>query len=234
MKIGILDDERIWANQIEDKVNRFLEDKNVNYEVFKYDSFNEDLINRNLDILFLDIDLGNGEDGFAVAEKLNALNTDSLICFITSHLEFSRRGYKYKAFRYIDKDNLEDVEETIDVYIKKMIQEKYIVLAINSNELIKIRIKDIYCIETHGRKVRYVLQNGNKYITNEKLQEVGEMLKNYGLFMIQRSYVVNLRFVASYNSRDVVLLNGEKISISRKCVNDFKKAFFEWRLTSTI
>lgn len=114
--------------------------QNADYEVLIFDTFRKELLNQNLDILFLDIDFGNSEDGFEIADKFNSLSNETLICFTASHSEFARKGYRYNAFRYIDKENLEEVDAAIDAYLNTMIQEKYISLSMDLSTIVRFKI----------------------------------------------------------------------------------------------
>ncbi len=50
------------------------------------------------------------------------------------------------------------------------------------------------------------------------------------VFYVQRSYIVNLKYIESVNSREIMLCNGLKIAIGRVHGKEFKKEFFKWRM----
>ena len=39
------------------------------------------------------------------------------VCFLTSHTEMARLGYRVNAFRYIDKRHLEEITEALDFFL---------------------------------------------------------------------------------------------------------------------
>lgn len=53
---------------------------------------------------FPDIELAEGEDGFGIADKLMDSGNQCRICFLISHTELARLGYRVNVFRYIDKN----------------------------------------------------------------------------------------------------------------------------------
>lgn len=69
------------------------------------------------DLLFLDIELAEGEDGFGIARQLMDSGNQCKVCFLTSHTEMARLGYRVNAFRYIDKRHLEEITEALDFFL---------------------------------------------------------------------------------------------------------------------
>lgn len=59
------------------------------------------------------------------------------ICFLTSHTELARLGYRVNAFRYIDKKHLEEIDEALDIFLKTRIQDR-----------------TVYCDDTSGIRVK--------------------------------------------------------------------------------
>lgn len=57
-----------------------------------------------------------------------------------------------------------------------------------------------------------------------------QSLSPFGFFQVQRSYIVNLKYIERVNSREIMLCNGVEIAIGRTHGREFKKAFFRWRM----
>ena len=70
MKIGIVEDEAVWRNRIQVIVEKYCRDKNISFQINSYGSGREFMKNPDADLLFLDIELAEGEDGFEIAEQL--------------------------------------------------------------------------------------------------------------------------------------------------------------------
>ena len=55
-----------------------------------------------------------------------------------------------------------------------------------------------------------------------------EKLVGEDFFRIHRSYLVNMRFVQRYDRKTVRMINGDKLSLSRRLYDDFLRAYMEY------
>lgn len=230
MKIGIVEDEAVWRDKIQTMIERYCRDKNIPFQINSYSSGKEFMKNPDIDLLFLDIELAEGEDGFQIAEQLMHCGNKSKICFLTSHTEQARLGYKVNAFRYIDKRHLEEIDETLDSFLKTKIQDQIISCNDTAGIRINIDLNELLLVETYGRKLRYLMLNGKEHFCDGQISEAARSLFQFGFFQIHRSYIVNLKYIEKVNSHEVMLCNGLKVIIGRAHNKAFKKAFFEWRM----
>lgn len=116
--------------------------------------------NPDTDLLFFDIELAEGEDGFQIAEKLMHYRNKSKICFLTSHMEQVRLGYNVNAFKYIDKKHMEEIGEALDSFLKTKIQDWIISCDDTAGIRIRINLDELLLVETYGRKLRYLMLDG--------------------------------------------------------------------------
>lgn len=229
MRIGIVEDECVWQHKIYNIINRCVHKKSINCEIIIISDI-EDVLKENIDLLFLDIELEHGQNGLDIAEKMLMHHFQGKICFLTSHTEFAREGYKVNAFRYIDKIHLDEIEEAINSYLETKIQEQIIICENVEGLKEKLRLKDIVFIETCARKLKFFMMDGREYICNGLISEYANALVSYGFYQVQRSYIINMKYVKNQNSRGITLLNGMFITIGRKQREEFKKVFFDWRM----
>ena len=230
MKIGIVEDEAVWRDKIQAAVERYCINKSISFEIISYSSGRDFMKNADADLLFLDIELAEGEDGFGIAEKLMDSGNQCKICFLTSHTELARLGYRVNAFRYIDKKHLEEITEALDFFLKTRIQDRIVYCDDTDGIRIKINLKELLLVETNGRKLRYLMLDGSEHFCDGRISETAESLSPFGFFQIQRSYIVNLKYIVKTNSREVTLCNDLKIVIGRVHGKEFKKEFFKWRM----
>lgn len=134
------------------------------------------------------------------------------------------------AFRYIDKKHLEEIVEALDSFLKTKIQERNICCNDISGVCRKIKLDTLLLVETSGRKLRYLMVDGKEYFCEGSISEMSQSLEQFGFFQVQRSYVINMKFIEKVDSRKVTLCNGLEIAIGRTHSNEFKKAFFKWRM----
>ena len=230
MNIGIVEDEAVWRDKIQTIIEKYCRDKNIPFQINSYSGGKDFMKNPDADLLFLDIELAEGEDGFQIAEQLMHYGSKSKICFLTSHTEQARLGYKVNAFRYIDKKHLEEIDEALDSFLKTKIQDKFISCSDTAGIHIKINLNELLLVETYGRKLRYLMVDGSEHFCEGRISEAAQSLSQFGFFQIQRSYIVNLKYIDKVNSREVTLCNGLKAAIGRAHSKEFKKAFFQWRM----
>lgn len=230
MKISIVEDEEVWRDKIKASVEQYCRDKNVSARVMAYESGRDFMENADADLLFLDIELAEGEDGFRIAEKLMDSGSKCKICFLTSHTEMARCGYRVNAFRYIDKKHLEEMDEALDSFFKTRIQERIIYCKDTAGIQCGINLGDILLVETNGRKLRYLMLDGSEHICEGLISEAAQSLSPFGFSYVQRSYIVNLKYIESASSREITLCNGLKVAIGRARSREFKKEFFKWRI----
>lgn len=230
MRIGIVEDEAVWRDKIRDIVEKYCMDRNIFVQVNAYGSGRDFMESPEADLLFLDIELADGEDGFKIAEKLKESGSRCRVCFLTSHTEMARQGYKVNAFRYIDKKYPEEIGEALGAFFRTKIQERIIYCKDTAGIQIKINLSGLLLVETSGRKLRYLMLDGREHFCEGRISETAKSLSPFGFFHVQRSYIVNFKYIESVSSREVTLCNGLKIAIGRAHGREFQKAFFQWRM----
>lgn len=230
MKIGIVEDEAVWRDQIQAAVETYCRDKNISSQINSWRSGKDFMENADADLLFLDIELAEGEDGFEIAEQLMHSGNKCKICFLTSHTELARLGYRVNAFRYIDKKHLEEINEALDCFLKTRIQDRIVTCNDTAGIRIKINLNELLLIETYGRKLRYLMSDGSEHLCEGRISETAQNLSRFGFSRIQRSYIVNLKYIEKVNSREITLCNVLKVVIGRTHSKEFKKEFFKWRM----
>jgi len=230
MKICVVEDEEVWRNKIQEIIEKYCMDKNILFQIHLYSNGKDFIKNNDADLVFLDIELAEGENGFELAEKLIDAGKQCKVCFLTSHTELARLGYRVNAFRYIDKKHCEEIIEALDSFVKTKIQERNIFCNDISGICRKIQLDTLLLIETSGRKLRYLMVDDNEYFCEGIISEMSQKLEQFGFFQIQRSYIVNMKYIEKVDSRKITLCNGLEVMIGRTHSNEFKKAFFKWRM----
>ena len=83
MKIAIVEDEEVWRDKIRNLIDKYYRDKNIPAQIDTYGNGSDFMKNADADLLFLDIELAEGEDGFDIADKLMNFKNQCKICFLT-------------------------------------------------------------------------------------------------------------------------------------------------------
>jgi len=225
LKIAVCDDENHQRTELVVMIKKALQLKNTQYFIYQYEN-GEELLQSNLEInlFFLDIKM-NKLTGIETAKKIREVNEKAIIIFITALKEYVFDAFDVRAFHYILKPISE--EKLRSVLYSALLQlegiEKFII-AKTIRECTKIFTKDILYVEARLRKV--VIHTTYDIIEYyNKLSDMEDDLKEYNFFRCHKSYLVNLKYIKSYDNTFITLKNGEKIYISKHKFSDFSKSF---------
>lgn len=225
MRIAIVDDQEIWRECVEALIKKHYGDKIP--QIDQYDCGESFYDQEEYDVVFMDIEMKE-MDGFETVKRYQQNNSDTLIVFLTTHTELSRRGYMVNAFRYIDKEHVvEELEEALSA-IDELPKKDHVVIfhVVNMAEM-HIRTKDILFIETDKRNI-IVHTVERDFRSNKGIEELEAQLKDYGFFRCHKSYLVNLERVRKIDKFYAHFVDGKKAMISTRKYSEMKEQFFAY------
>lgn len=219
--IKICEDNEIQLKYIKEKVKIILNDINYNIECFTSAG---DLLNSNLDkmnILILDLDLGN-DWGIEVAKEIRMRKIKCEIIFLTALDNYSREGYKVKAFRYILKDDnmYMELEESLKEYIRELHGENKKIKIDTKQGEYYLYINDILYLEVFSKEVN-IHTNDNVYKVMLPINVFEKKLKPYYFFRCHKSYIINLKKVTRIEKSNVFIGN-ILVPVSKYKFKEFK------------
>ena len=192
-----------------------------------------------VDLIFVDINMPdmNGLD------FVRSLTTAHYIVFTTAHAEFALEGFKLNAIDYLLKPfdynefmkatqkviSLIDLVERCHAAESAVAQneaeeadKEYIsVKADYKTQLVKIA--DIVYLESAGEYVRLHIEGSSTITTLFRLKNMETTLPQETFLRVHRSYIVNIKRIASYTKGRIFLDNGEYIPLGE----NYKERFFE-------
>lgn len=192
-----------------------------------------------VDLIFVDINMPdmNGLD------FVRSLLTTHYIVFTTAHAEFALEGFKLNAIDYLLKPfdynefmkatqkviSLVDLVERCHAAESAVAQneaeeadKEYIsVKADYKTQLVKIA--DIVYLESAGEYVRLHIEGSSTITTLFRLKNMETTLPQETFLRVHRSYIVNIKRIASYTKGRIFLDNGEYIPLGE----NYKERFFE-------
>ena len=89
-----------------------------------------------------------------------------------------------------------------------------------------VPLDDIFYVESSNHKVVLHLQDG-EFAYYAKIRDLELELQDQ-FFRIHKGYLVNLSYVAGYSKTEVMLVNGEKLLLSKYKYKDFVKAYLHF------
>ena len=105
LRIAICDDDQALLHSYKNRIKALFESKHVDAIIFDYTKGSKLITECKevpFDLIFLDIDMPE-MSGFDVAEKINDINADTVIIFVTNEEQLVYRSLRYSPFRFIRK-----------------------------------------------------------------------------------------------------------------------------------
>lgn len=230
MQIAIVeDDEKDYLN-LKTNLDKFSQENNIPMKLFYYSS-GEAFLNEYkpiYDIVFLDVQLP-GLSGMEVAKKLRELDNLVSLIFTTNIASLAIEGYQYNANDYLLKPIKYETIETKMKKITKNVKIKTKTIPITMDGKVKlIELSSLLYIESFGHNLVFHTIDGNFEVRDKKtMKNLEENLSEYNFGRCSVSYLVNLSFLSGIDNNEVVLLNKERLPISRNRKKDFVEKVFE-------
>lgn len=179
-------------------------------------------------ILFLDIDMPD-ITGFEMAKYLCENHPETIIIFVSSLDDFVYSSFEYSPFRFLRKSRLDD--ELPDAFVKVIDKctsdyESAVFNTVDGDQI--IRFKNIVYIENDGNYYVIHTDARNAYKCRGSLSDAESIFENRDFFRIQQSYIVNFGQLKTIDGKDVIVATGERLSISRRNLNDFKMSYLKY------
>ena len=226
MNIFVLDDEELIVNLLFTKLNKVCGDKDNIYLYTDYDKFLKDIKTKRCDILFMDIRL-NGANGIELVKENSDKLRGTKLIYITGYDEYVEDVFDTDLV-YLVKKPLNE-EKVCKAYLKaidKINKDNKIIVVKTINETRKVKINDIFYIESDARLVNIHLKN-EFLISYAKLSDMENLLGG-DFLRVHKSYLVNLNKVKGYKHNQLILDNGKVIPISRNNVSKVKNEIFNY------
>lgn len=216
--------------------NRIHELSNKNDYEFKIETFTngESLIfeledNPNIfNIIIIDIIMKH-MNGIETTKILRKNGYIGIIIFLTSSKEFALDSFKAEPFNYILKNDTDN--RFNDIFLKAAMQvyknsNKYILLSTKAKNKM-IDLDAIIYMESLNKKVILHKISGKIEEINCVFKEIYGKIKKHGFIRCHKSYIVNIKYIKTFNSFECILQKEIVVPIGRKYSKDFKIAILE-------
>lgn len=189
----------------------------------------EKMENIHIDGVFLDIELPE-MDGFMVASRLMEKG-NPVLCFVSAKNELVYDSFRYRPLRFVRKIKLEaDVKEALPfVYMEIQKLGKKLQLK-DGNHTFEIYLNEIFYIDCSKNYLNIYMKEESVEIrtTMEKLEEeVFGLLQAHRLIKINRGCLVNTDYVSRIEQRDIIMVNGIRLPISRRMMAKVKENYLK-------
>ncbi len=216
MRITIIDDEAEERNKLHQYIERFGREQGQTFEISEYTSGSELLAQYRPvhDILIFDIDMP-GISGMEAARAVRKIDEKAAILFVTNIAQYAINGYEVDAVDYIIKPiGYYDFSMRLKKALRwvQRAPERQIVVETVSG-VMKLRVSDIYFLESQGHYVTYHTKNGD-FRVRGKLKDHEDELKSDHFRRTHKSFVINLMYLDNVLNTDVVVA-GQQVPLGR-------------------
>jgi len=174
------------------------------------------------DALFLDIDMPI--KGFDVADEIASRNPHVFVIYVTNYRSLAKISIRHYAFRFIEKNNIDDFEEAVTSLCETF---RKINTRVSTESGDSISLSQIIYISAGARYANIHTEHG-VFRSPLSLSENEEKYKDDGIVRISRSKLVNLYFVDAISKDCVILSNKEELKVSRSLRSKILGQFYEY------
>jgi len=233
MKCIIVDDEPLAREAVEMLVNEIKELELIR-TFNNATSASKFIMEEQVDLIFLDINMPN----ISGLELAKSIPKTTLVIFTTAYTEYALDSYEVDAIDYLVKPIESDrfrkaVEKAISYHalltaeekVEKLeniekVENEYIFVK-SDRRYFKVNFKDILFIE--GLKDYVIIQmDEQRIITRMNLKTVHDLLPKSIFIRVNRSYIVNINHIDSFDNNDIFIKKYE-IGIG----NMYRDSFFD-------
>ena len=229
INVCIVEDDHVSLNKLIEYLEKFQLDNEVNFSIdsFLTASDFKEKFNGQYDIIFMDIDLSDG-NGMELIRHVRMMDENVVVVFVTNLVQYAVKGYEVHAYSFIVKPityynlyvNLLNILEHIN---KKVDSDIWIS---NKDGKEKISISSIYYIEVVQHMLYYHTTEGIFKATGS-LNNVQDILKGSHFALCNRCYLVNLKHVKAIKQNEVIV-GKDTLLISKYKKKDFISALNDY------
>ena len=227
LNIAICDDEKVIREQIKE-----LAEKEMPCVCDGLYETGDALLaaGKQFDIVFLDIQM-EGTDGIETAKRLRERDEDTILIFITGIREYVFQAFDVAAFHYllkpIEADKFREVFRRAGRELEKRKSKRRETVFIKTrNRSFSLEKDNILYIESRGKKVE-IHTTGETIEAYASMNEMEGQLGG-GFFRCHRGYLVNMAYVAEYDSGSITLNSGEYVYLAKEKYGEFVKAYMRY------
>lgn len=221
-KIAICDDKIEVFDFIKRACEKFYFKKSI-LEITYFRS-GEDIIksDKHFDVIFMDVELGN-LNGIEAGLEIRKTDHDVLIIMISAHEKYKMNAYPLHAFNFLDKpfteNDIFNVLKEVERYCDKKKEHIFVSFKIKEGYT-NFDISDILYFESINRKINLITKN-KTYEFYGSISEIAKQMKEYGFGVPHSSFVVNFMCVKTMNSKEIIILNGHSIPMTKYKTKEF-------------
>jgi two-component system, LytTR family, response regulator len=245
----VIDDEDLARKNLIMMLEDFCSEVEVIGEASNIDDAQSIIETSSPDLIFLDIRMPSGSEGFDLLERIE--NKNFFVIFVTAFKDFAIRAFNANAAYYILKPiDIEDLQNAVARVVEskaafQLDSSNYSTyfeslrnlsdnlvrnkpsnrIAISHTKGLKI-VDDntIIHLEASGNCTMIYFEDGSRYLDTRTLKIYENLLDQNKFFRVHKSHIINLNFLTEYLNEDghfAVLKSKQYIPVARNRVAEF-------------
>lgn len=235
MRALVIDNETAIRKSVVDLIAAFCPDITEIGEATSVASGVDKIKTYQPDVLFLDVELGDGT-GMDLLARLNKFNFP--VIFITAHNKYAVDAFRFSAIDFLLKpinpeelirsvervksQNNSKLSDQIEI-LKDIIQastnsSKKIVLR-DSDSIYFVKVSDIIRCESDKSYTTFIIHNHKNIVISKGLKDFEELLEPYGFIRTHQSHLINCTKIKRFDKADgglIVLENEDRVPLSQR------------------
>lgn len=181
---------------------------------------------KHYDLFLLDIFLP-GQNGVETARCIRRLNEKAVLIFLTVSEDFYREAFDLYAFHYLIKPiRLSDLTEVLTKAADHICASEETLPIISNRQKLMLRHADIIYIDSSKHMLCFHMQDGQKYVSYGKLDEIQAQLTSELFIRCHKSFLINLIHVDKL-TREGFHVGDTLIPISRTYAASAKDRYYK-------
>lgn len=195
-------------------------------EMLKY------LDNNEVDLIFLDINMPH----LSGVEVARLVEGRAMVIFTTAYQDYAVEGFELEAIDYLMKPFSYErfckaVERAHEM--KKLrgnskepqsVGSGAHIMIKSDSALVKVEVSSIIVIEGLKDYVK-ILTTSKRYVTKSTIKSMEQNLSSFGFVRVQKSYIVNMERVVSYEADTLTMEGDIMVPIGQQYKNSFVEQF---------
>ena len=218
LRVTLCEDEELFAKALAEEIRAFLACKEIEADITWCGSrqkLQEALAKgQQPDLLFMDIELGDG-DGVELVRELKEKNRELPVIFLSALEERVLDGYDVKAFYFLFK---KDYTGRLPGILEKYLKEYYYAARIMVKEKEGVQVlsrQEICYVEAEGRSTKIHAQDG-VFNDSDSFHVFVKQLPADVFIEVYHCLYVNVDHISRVDADSLLLDTGEEVPVSRR------------------
>lgn len=232
--IVVCEDDAVYRREVGRMIREVGKEQAYNLRVKEYADANALLAAmdgaKGIDILFLDIELGNA-NGIETAKLLRNRYPGLILIYLTSYKDYVYDALKTEPIDFLIKPvDKEEIKECLIKAVGKICDLDFIRVKDDAGYC-HVRIDEILYISSRGKYIYITAAKGKEYKVLAKLNDFEKLFEKYEIFIrIHKSHLVNFNYVLRYENKKVIMRNEQELSISRDRRNEVRERYLALKI----